>query len=102
MRSCTALAMRSGDRAYVVFVQRRWRLGKCAPTFLALIRAKTAIAGVLLRVTWKAYELHLGALRALRNPAVASDSLVAAEVLEGLANVSKRYANAPPRQHADG
>lgn len=39
-----------------------------------------------------AVHVHVDALRALRNPVVASDSLAAAKVLDGLANVTKRYA----------
>lgn len=39
-----------------------------------------------------AIRVHVEALRALRNPEVASDAPAAARVLEGLVAVSKRYA----------
>lgn len=39
-----------------------------------------------------AIRVHVDALRALRNPAIAADIAATGEVLQGLKNVSKRYA----------
>lgn len=45
-----------------------------------------------------AIRVHVDAMRALRNPAIAADGAATAQVLQGLKNVSKRYA--APDQHA--